>query len=84
MKILEYTDLDTSRVKAGYRKFTDAIARDDFRAAQVKKLVNLVHGKFCHAKLDDANRNANAILGPIAKIDASIPAIPLQSGLRAI
>lgn len=56
MKILEYTGLDTSSVKAGYRKVKEALARDDFRAAQVKKLVNLTHGKFYRAKLDAANR----------------------------
>jgi hypothetical protein len=56
VKILEYTGLDTSRVQAAYRKVADAIARDDFRAAQVKKLVNLSHGKFYRARLDGANR----------------------------
>jgi len=56
MKILEYIDLDTSRVKAAYRKVADAVARGDFRAAQVKKLANLSHGKFYRAKLDDADR----------------------------
>jgi hypothetical protein len=56
MKILEYTGLDTSRVKASYRKVADAIARHDFRAAQVKKLSNLSHGKFYRAKLDGADR----------------------------
>ncbi len=56
MKILEYTGLDTNRVKASYRKVADAIARLDFRAAQVKKLANLSHGKFYRAKLDDADR----------------------------
>lgn len=56
MRILEYTGLDTSRVKASYRKVADAIAREDFRAAQVKKLVNLSHGKFYRARLDDADR----------------------------
>lgn len=56
MKILEYTGLDTSRVKASYRKVTDAIARHDFRTAQVKKLVNLSHGKFYRARLGDADR----------------------------
>jgi hypothetical protein len=34
----------------------EAIARGDFRAAQVKKLVNLSHGKFYRARLDDADR----------------------------
>ncbi|ACV36485.1 ankyrin repeat domain-containing protein [Accumulibacter sp.] len=56
MKILEYTGLDTSRVKASYCKVADAIARHDFRAAQVKKLVNLSHGKFYRARLGDADR----------------------------
>lgn len=56
MKILEYTGLDTSRVKASYRKVSEAIARHDFRAAQVKKLSNLSHGKFYRAKLDGADR----------------------------
>ena len=56
MKILEYTGLDTSRVKTSYRKVADAIARHDFRAAQVKKLSNLGRGKFYRAKLDDADR----------------------------
>lgn len=56
MKILEYAGLDTSRVAAAYRKVAEAIARGDFRAAQVKKLANLAHGKFYRAKLDDADR----------------------------
>ncbi|MFA7280210.1 MAG: ankyrin repeat domain-containing protein [Sterolibacterium sp.] len=56
MKILEYVGLDTSHVKSAYLKVTEAIARDDFRAAQVKKLANLAHGKFYRAKLDDADR----------------------------
>lgn len=56
MRILEYIGLDTSQVKGAYRKVTQAIARGDFRAAQVKKLANLAHGKFYRAKLDDADR----------------------------
>ena len=56
MKILEYIGLDISAVKSAYRKVADAIARDDFRAAQVKKLTSLTHGKFYRAKLDDADR----------------------------
>jgi hypothetical protein len=56
VRVLEYVGLDTSRVKSAYRKVTDAIARDDFRAAQVKKLTSLAHGKFYRAKLDDADR----------------------------
>jgi len=56
VKILEYSGLDTTRVRASYRKVAEAIARGDFRAAQVKKLVNLSHGKFYRARLDDADR----------------------------
>lgn len=56
MKILEYTNLNTARVKAAYRKVITALQQDDFRAAQVKKLSNLSHGKFYRAKLDDTNR----------------------------
>ena len=56
MKILEYVGLDTSRVKAQYAKLRDAIERDDFRQAEVKKLANVSHGKFYRGKLDYANR----------------------------
>ncbi|MFM9434369.1 hypothetical protein ACFDR9_001424 [Janthinobacterium sp. CG_23.3] len=56
MKILEYTALDTTGVKAAYRKVVEAIARGDFRAAQVKKLSNISHGEFYRAKLDGADR----------------------------
>ena len=56
MKILEYIGLDTSRVTETYRRVTGAIARGDFRAAQVKKLANLGHGRFYRARLNDADR----------------------------
>ncbi len=56
MKILEYTGIDTLRHKAAYMKITDAIARDDFRTADVKKLSHVTHGRFYRAKLDYANR----------------------------
>lgn len=56
MRILEYMGLDTSRVEAAYRKVVQAIAAGDFRAAQVKKLSNLVHGTFYRARLNDADR----------------------------
>ena len=39
MKVLEYAGLDTARVRAAYTKVCEALARGDFRAAQVKKLV---------------------------------------------
>jgi hypothetical protein len=56
MNILEYTGLDTSKHKAAYKKVVEAIARDDFRSADVKKLANISHGRFYRAKLDYANR----------------------------
>lgn len=56
MKILEYVGLDSSRHKAQYKKVVAAIERDDFHAADVKKLANLSHGKFYRAKLDHTNR----------------------------
>ena len=56
MKILEFADLDTSRVKAAYRKVVAAIASGDFRAAQVRKLTGVGHGKFYRARLNDTDR----------------------------
>ncbi len=56
MRILEYTALDIAGVATQYRKATEAIAREDFRAAEVKKLVNLGQGKFYRARLDGAGR----------------------------
>lgn len=56
MRILEYCGLDLSRHRAQYKKIVMAIERDDFRSADVKKLVNVTHGRFYRAKLDYANR----------------------------
>jgi len=56
MKILEYVEFSPPRNKTLYAKVRDAIERDDFRAADVKKLSNLTHGKFYRAKLDYADR----------------------------
>lgn len=56
MRILEYIGLDTTRAGAAYRGVTEAIARGDFRAAQVKKLASLAHGRFYRARLNDADR----------------------------
>lgn len=56
MRILEYIGLDKSRVKKNYAKVVAAIAAGDFRAAQVKKLIHLSHGKFYRARLDGADR----------------------------
>ena len=54
MQVLEYIDLDTSRVADAYRKVVAAIERDDFRSADVKKLTG--HPQFYRARLDYANR----------------------------
>lgn len=62
MKILEYTGINVSRCTAQYKRVVAAIERDDFATAEVKKLVNLRHGKFYRAKLDDANRLLFAIV----------------------
>ncbi len=56
MRILEYTGLDPSQHRAQYDKVIAAIARDDFRSADIKKLTNISHGQFYRAKLDYANR----------------------------
>ena len=56
MRVLEYSGLDTARVEAQYRKVCAAIARDDFRSAEVKKLTGVEGGKFYRAKLDRAGR----------------------------
>src|SRR5262245_16414444 len=56
MKILEYVGLDTSHVRAQYKKVCEAIERDDFRQADVKKLAGSSHGRLYRAKLDYANR----------------------------
>lgn len=56
MRVLEYSGLDTAGASAQYQKVTEAIAREDFSAADVKKLVNLTHGKFYRARLDGSGR----------------------------
>jgi len=56
MKILEYIEFSPPRNKNLYARVREAIERDDFRAADVKKLSNLSHGKFYRAKLDYADR----------------------------
>lgn len=55
MRILEYSGLDTAGVAAQYRKATEAIACEDFRAAEVKKLSNVRHRKLYRARLDGSN-----------------------------
>jgi hypothetical protein len=53
VKIIEYADLDTSRVKRQYEKLRGFLANDDFSSAEVKKLAE--QGLY-RAKLDDSNR----------------------------
>ena len=74
MKILEYTGIDISQHKAAYKKTIDAILRDDFRTADVKKLANISHGRFYRAKLDYANR----LLFSIVKHDGEVYALMLE------
>lgn len=56
MRILEYSGLDASRVETQYRRVCEAIARGDFRSAEVKKLAGVAGGKLYRAKLDRAAR----------------------------
>ena len=53
MKILEYYGLDVTGVEEQYKKVHEMLARDDFRSADVKKLVPTT---FFRAKLDYSNR----------------------------
>ncbi|SMF95829.1 Superfamily I DNA or RNA helicase [Methylomagnum ishizawai] len=74
MKILEYTGLDIGKHKAQYQKILDALARDDFRQAEVKKLANIAHGKFYRAKLDAANR----LLFSLVRHEGTVYALMLE------
>ena len=62
MRILEYAGLDTARVNDAYLKVRDAIGREDFRAAQVKKLVGRGPLKLYRARLDHSNRLVFALV----------------------
>lgn len=53
MKILEYNDLDISKVRRQYEKVIGFLEQDDFRSAEVKKLPEY---DLYRAKLDDSNR----------------------------
>ncbi|WP_416574476.1 AAA family ATPase [Niveispirillum sp. KHB5.9] len=74
MKILELADLDTSHVKAAYQKVVAAIERQDFRAAQVKKLTGTAHRKLYRAKLNDADR----LIFTLVRRDGDICAVMLE------
>jgi hypothetical protein len=62
MRVLEYVGLDTSRARAQYAKVREAIERDDFRSAEVKKLANASPRRLYRARLDYANRLLFAII----------------------
>src|SRR4030042_1685769 len=53
MRVLEYSDLDTSRVRPQYEKVKRQLEADDLRSAEVKKLA---HGDLYRARLDHTNR----------------------------
>ena len=53
MRVLEYSDLDTGKVKKTYAKLRAAIEREDFKSADLKKLAQ---GTYHRAKLDENNR----------------------------
>jgi hypothetical protein len=74
VQVLEYVGLDVSRVPAQYKKVREAIERDDFRQAEVKKLPNVSHGKFYRAKLDYTNR----LLFTLVRHGASTYALMLE------
>ena len=74
MKIVEYVGLDTSRVRMQYERICAALERDDFRQAQVKKLVGVTHGTFYRAKLDYANR----LLFTLIRHDGTLCALMLE------
>ncbi|MFS2016263.1 UvrD-helicase domain-containing protein [Massilia sp. CT11-108] len=74
MKILEYIEFSPPRNKNQYARVREAIERDDFRAADVKKLTNLTQGKFYRAKLDYADR----LLFSIVRYDGETYALMLE------
>jgi len=53
VKILEYADLDTTKVKKQYARIIALLETDDFYSAEVKKLAD--QGLY-RARLDDSNR----------------------------
>jgi len=56
MRVLEYDGLDTARVSRAYARVKAALEASDFKAAQVRKLTGVVHGRYYRARLDDADR----------------------------
>jgi hypothetical protein len=52
MRVLEYSDLDTSRVRPQYEKVRRQLEADDLRSADLKKL----EGGLYRARLDHSNR----------------------------
>lgn len=74
MRILEYSGLDIAGVEAQYHKTIEAIAREDFRAAEVKKLASAGHGKVYRARLNGADR----LLFALVRHDAGTCALMLE------
>ncbi|MEY2632057.1 MAG: hypothetical protein RIR00_711, partial [Pseudomonadota bacterium] len=72
MRVLEYIGLDTSGVRPQYNKVLEALARDDFRSADVKKLSG--YGTYYRAKLDSSNR----LLFSLLRHDGQIYALMLE------
>lgn len=59
MRVLEYEGLDTSRHTAAAARIRAALECDDFRAAGIKKLVNVRHGgATCAVLLDVIEKHA--------------------------
>ena len=77
MNLLEYRDLNLSGLRKPYQKVAEALARGDFRAAEVKKLAE---SDYYRAKLDDANRRELAsLLANLNRFSAQLPALGEQS-----
>ncbi|EQD55620.1 ankyrin, partial [mine drainage metagenome] len=53
MRILHYRGLDTRRVQKAFDKVRQALIREDFHSAQIKKLAPTPYWR---ARLDDSNR----------------------------
>ena len=71
MNILEYNDIDYSKVRRQYEKVVACIERNDFRSADVKKLSD--HDLYV-ARLDDSNR----LIFKLVKYQGAIYALMLE------
>lgn len=71
MKILEYNDINYSKVRRQYEKVVGYIEKGDFRSASVKKFPE--HDLYC-ARLDDSNR----LLLKLVKFNGVLYALMLE------